>query len=256
MGTALIEGELWGAKARVWADRCEHVCKPLWEAMLDATEVGSGTRFLDLGCGSAGSSVLAAERGARVSGFDASANLLEVARERVPQGDFRQGEMEDLPYGDGEFDVVFAANSLQYVEDKRRALAEARRVMAKNGRLVVGMWCEPERCEMSVLFKALMELAPPPPDAPPALAIRDNLADLLQSNGFRIDKEGEVVCPFEYESFEEFVEATLSAGIIVGLCRVVGEDVVRQAMERTIRPLVDSSGRVRLVNSFRYLVCV
>lgn len=255
MGTAKTEGELWGAKARVWAERCENVCKPLWQAMLDAAEVEAGIRFLDLGCGSAGSSVLAAQRGAKVSGFDASENLLEIAKERIPQGDFRQGEMEELPYNDAEFDVVFAANSLQYVGDKVKALSEVRRVMVPEGKFVIGMWCEPERCEMSVVFKALMDLAPPPPDAPPTLAIRGNLADLLETNDFRIEQEDEVECPFEFESVEEFIEANTSPGIIVAMCQTLGEEVVRETMERAIRPMALQDGSVRLINWFRYMIC-
>jgi SAM-dependent methyltransferase len=256
MGTAEREGELWGAKARIWAERCEGVSKPLWEAMMDASSVGPGVRFLDLGCGSAGSSVIAAQRGAKVCGFDASANLLEIARERLPQSEFRQGEIEHLPYEDGAFDVVFAANSIQFVADKGRALAEVRRVMAEDSRFAVGMWCEPERCEMSVVFKALMALAPPPPDdGSPSLAVRDNLTALLESNGFTIRSDGEVECPFEFASVEDFVDSNTSAGAIVGLTRMVGEEPVRQAMADAVRPLAGPDGRIRLSNWFRYVVC-
>ncbi len=255
MGTGEIEGQLWGAKARVWAERCERVCMPLWMAMLEAAGVGDGTRFLDLGCGSAGSSVLAAQRGATVSGFDASANLLEIAKERVPQGDFRQGDLEELPYGNAEFDVIFAANSLQFVGDQQRALSQVRRVMAPDGRFVIGMWCEPERCEITAVFKPLMELAPPPPDAPPTLTVRDNLAGLLESNGFRIQQEEEVECPFEFACVEDFVEANTSPGVIVGMIQLLGEAVVRTTMEQAVRPWVREDGSLRLINWFRYMVC-
>jgi ubiquinone/menaquinone biosynthesis C-methylase UbiE len=49
---------------------------------------------------------IAAERGAVVTGIDASSMLLEIARSRVPNGDFRVGDLEALPYSDGAFDVV------------------------------------------------------------------------------------------------------------------------------------------------------
>ncbi len=254
MGTAAVEGELWGAKAKEWA-ATEDTTKPLWEAMLAAANVGPSTRFLDLGCGAAGSCVLAAERGASVRGFDASANLLDVARRRLPGVEFLQGEMEDLPYPEGSFDVVFAANSLQYVGDKARALAEARRVMAPDGRFVIGMWCEPDRCEMSVVFKAMMELAPPPPGGPPTLSVRGNLAGLLEAGGFAITGEGEVACPFEFASVEECVEGVSSAGVIVGIARAVGEDKVRQAIREATSALADEEGRIRLVNWFRHMIC-
>jgi len=254
MGTAAVEGELWGVRAKQWA-ATEDTTRPLWEAMLTAANVGPSTRFLDLGCGAAGSCVLAAKLGAHVSGFDASANLLDVARGRLPGVDFVQGEMEDLPYPDASFDVVFAANSLQYVDDKARALSEVRRVMAPGGLFVIGMWCEPDRCDMSVVFKAMMELAPPPPGGPPTLSVRANLAGLLRTCGFTIEEEGDVSCPFEFASVDDSVEGVSSAGVIVGIARVAGEDTVRQAIRDAMAPLADEQGRIRLVNWFRYMVC-
>jgi cyclopropane fatty-acyl-phospholipid synthase-like methyltransferase len=66
--------------------------------MLDAAKVGQGRCFFDAGCGGGGASVLAAQRGAHVSGLDASEAPIAIARERVPHGDFRVGDLEALPY--------------------------------------------------------------------------------------------------------------------------------------------------------------
>jgi trans-aconitate methyltransferase len=68
-----------------------------------------GTRLLDVGCGAGLALQLAAKRGATVAGFDASAGLLEVARERVPEADLRQGDVETLPCPDGGFEQEAAA---------------------------------------------------------------------------------------------------------------------------------------------------
>jgi hypothetical protein len=58
--------------------------------------------------------LLAAKLGAQVSGLDATEPLLTIARERVPQDDFRTGEMEGLPYSNQTFDVVTGLNSFQF----------------------------------------------------------------------------------------------------------------------------------------------
>ncbi len=84
MGSSEIQGELWGRAPVDWAELMEPVHKPLWEAMLDATQVGEGTDFLDVGCGGGGASILAADRGAQISGLDASEPLLDVARQAGP----------------------------------------------------------------------------------------------------------------------------------------------------------------------------
>src|SRR5688572_5221144 len=98
MKPADVQGQLWGAQARDWADLMEPPDRPLWEAMLESAAVGEGTRFLDVGCGGGGASVLAARRGAKVAGLDAAEPLINIARERLPEGDFRVGDMEEMPY--------------------------------------------------------------------------------------------------------------------------------------------------------------
>lgn len=97
MGTAKIQGDLWGKAAHDWATIQEPPSKPLWEAMLDGALVGEGSRILDVGCGAGGASELAATRGAKVSGLDAAQGLIDFAGQRLPECDFRVGDMESLP---------------------------------------------------------------------------------------------------------------------------------------------------------------
>ena len=97
MGTAEIQGDLWGRVPQDWATIQEPMHRPLWEAMLDEALVSSGTRILDAGCGGGGASVLADERGAQISGIDAAEGLIAFASERLPDGDFRVGDIESLP---------------------------------------------------------------------------------------------------------------------------------------------------------------
>src|ERR1700694_788506 len=100
MASASVQGMLWGWAARDWAELQEPTALPLWHALLDAAAVGSSTRLLDAGCGAGGASALAAGRGAQVNGRDAAEPLIAIARERVPDGDFRVGDLAALPYRD------------------------------------------------------------------------------------------------------------------------------------------------------------
>ncbi len=133
MGTAEFQGKHWGKASKHWATIQEPLHGPLWEAMLDAALVGSGTRMLDAGCGGGGASFLAAQRGAEVSGIDAAEQLVAFARERLPNRDFRVGDIEYLPFEDDAFDAVFAANSLQFSGDRIATLREFGRVCAQGG---------------------------------------------------------------------------------------------------------------------------
>src|ERR1700694_3999951 len=133
MGSAQAQGQLWGVQARNWADLMEKMSLPIYYVVLDKTNVGRGTRLLDIGCGTGMAAQLAAKLGAHVSGMDASEAELVIARERVPNGDFRCGEMEELPYADASFDVVTGFHALQFADDPLHALRQARRVVKPGG---------------------------------------------------------------------------------------------------------------------------
>src|SRR5688572_3808046 len=74
--------------------------------ILDAAGVGRGTRVLDVACGPGWLSAAALRRGAAVNGLDFAKQMLAVARTRCPDADFREGDAEDLPFPEGQFDAV------------------------------------------------------------------------------------------------------------------------------------------------------
>ena len=88
--TGAVNGGLWGARARDWAELQEGQCRPVYEAVLDRLKVGPAMAYLDAGCGAGMAAQMAQERGAKVSGLDASEPLLAIARERVPGGTVRR----------------------------------------------------------------------------------------------------------------------------------------------------------------------
>ncbi len=130
-GSAAVQAALWGVQARDWAEIEDEGSRPIFEAVFDAVGVGGGTRLLDVGCGTGLACEVAAARGAKVSGLDAAPGQLEIARERVPGGDFRVGDMQALPYGDHAFDVVTLFSCLFFADDQEAALREAGRVAGR-----------------------------------------------------------------------------------------------------------------------------
>lgn len=72
-----------GTRARDWAEIQERMLSPLYEAVYERLEVGAGTRMLSLGCGSGLALLIAAARGARVTGVDTDHDRLALARERL-----------------------------------------------------------------------------------------------------------------------------------------------------------------------------
>jgi len=110
-------------------------------AMLALVGDVAGRRILDAGCGSGPLSAALRDRGAVVSGFDVSAGMVELARQRLGDGaDLRVADLgSPLPYPDDTFDDVVASLVLHYLEDWGPALAELRRVLKPGGRLVMSV---------------------------------------------------------------------------------------------------------------------
>ncbi|MGW4824543.1 class I SAM-dependent methyltransferase [Streptomyces sp. NPDC004227] len=110
-------------------------------AMLTLAGDVAGRRMLDAGCGSGPLFAALRDRGAIVSGFDASAGMLELARRRLGDGaDLQVADLgSTLPYPDDTFDDVVASLVLHYLEDWGPALAELRRMLKPGGRLIASV---------------------------------------------------------------------------------------------------------------------
>jgi SAM-dependent methyltransferase len=212
---------------------------------------------LDIGCGSGEFLQIAAEQGANVSGLDAAAGLLAVARKRVPSGDLREGEMTTLPWPDHTFDLVTGFNSFQYAHDFIQALREARRVVKPGAHVVVALWGKDEDCEAVATIRAIAPLLPPPPPgAPGPLALgQDGLVERLATEaGLTPGVWVSVDCPWVYADLETALRATLSAGPMIRAINYAGEDAVRAAEVEALKPFQLSDGSYRLENKFRYMV--
>ncbi len=96
----------------------------------------------DLGAGEGASALLLAQRAKKVIAVDSSARMIEVGREQaqchgVKNIDYRLGDMEEIPIGDGEVELVFFSQSLHHALHPERALAEAARILVPGGRIMI-----------------------------------------------------------------------------------------------------------------------
>ena len=256
MGSATVQGQLWGTLARDWAAYGEQICLPLQGAALDAAHVTAGTRLLDAGCGAGLLALLASLRGARVSAFDAASTLLDIVRERVPTADVREGDLEALPFADATFDAVTAVNSIFYATDMSAAMRELARVVRPDGRVVITAWGPPDRCEvLADLFSQVAPLMPPPPPGsspahPGALSEPGALAAVLERAGLHVVDEGEVACPVVFPSAEISWRAHRSAGPNQLAISQSGEAAVREVFATVDRTHTRPDGTIRYENVF------
>jgi ubiquinone/menaquinone biosynthesis C-methylase UbiE len=101
-------------------------------------ENGEFTKVLDIGTGSGLFAEAFFKRGLKVSGVDANPEMLTAARQFVPNGDFREGTAEVLPFPDNSFDLVFLGLILHEADETLIALEEAFRVARK--RVCIQEW--------------------------------------------------------------------------------------------------------------------
>jgi SAM-dependent methyltransferase len=119
---------------------------PVAPLVVDAAEPVENLKLLDLACGTGNAALVAARRGARVTGLDGATRLLEVAAGRADAEDLRvdwiEGDFHELPFAEDSFDVVTSVFGLIFAERPAQATAEVARILGPNGRLAITTWLD------------------------------------------------------------------------------------------------------------------
>lgn len=137
-----------GSAADVWSGSCyERMAEtfaPIHDRVVAALAPGPGVRLLDVACGTGGVALRAARTGADVVGIDISADQLVKARREAADAGlairFDEGDAQELPYADAEFDAVASVFGVVFAPDHERAARELARVCRPAGRLALTAW--------------------------------------------------------------------------------------------------------------------
>jgi SAM-dependent methyltransferase len=256
-GSARVQGDLWSVHAEDYAELMEPTFLPLYENVLRRQELANAGALLDVGCGPGLAAQTMAKKIGKVAGIDASASFIEIARARLPSGDFRVGEMEALPHAEGTFDIVTGFNSFQYAASPVQALREARRVVKPAGIIIIGVWGLPETCDAGGHIKALGPLMPPPPPGAPgpfALSDEAKLKAFAMDAGLSPLAVVDVQCPWIFLDRATALRGMLSSGPAQRAIRASSVEQVRDAIAGAIAPYATASGSYHMKNAFRYLI--
>lgn len=183
--------------------------------------------------------------------------MIAIARERMPSVDFRAGDIEFLPYEDDAFDVVFAANSVQYSADRVATLRGFARVCCPEGRIVAGLFGPPERVAHRAISKAVRDVLPEPPagGGPFELSRPGMLEGLFEDAGLEIVETGDVDCPSRYPDFATFWRGASSAGPWQRAIEVVGKERLMTSIQAAVEPFMLDDGSIEIgPNVFTYVV--
>jgi SAM-dependent methyltransferase len=178
---------------------------PLGPRLVDALQIASGARVLDVAAGTGNASIPAAQRGARVTASDLTPELLEAGRRRAEVGgvqlEWVEADAEHLPFDDASFDVVMSAIGVMFAPHHQQAADELVRVCAPGGTLGLLSWTPTGM--LGALFRMMAPFAPPPPagaQAPPLWGGEEHLRELL---GDRVELQRVERRTLEVTAFEK-----------------------------------------------------
>ncbi|MFJ9716244.1 SAM-dependent methyltransferase [Streptomyces sp. NPDC101213] len=269
-----------GARARDWSEIQERMLVPLYEAVYERLGVGSGTRLLGLGCGSGLALLMAASRGAVLTGVESrSPERLALARQRLtPEaGGTRAGDgtravegtrLVAGPPGDAvdpadaqrpPYNLVTAFEPVGCLAGDAEGLGEllaAATPLAERGAPVVLVgWGPPERCATSSVLRVATRLADPLRAAGSwRPALRDDLEEVAQRAGLRPDGSGRVACPFGYAGVDSALKGLLSTGLFDAAVSATDRAQVDKEVTEALHPYRRADGTVWMPNVFRYLI--
>jgi SAM-dependent methyltransferase len=128
-----------------------------------------GERVLDLATGTGWTSRIVARLGATVTGADIARELLDAARVKAEaeglKVDYRLGDAESLPFGDGAFDAVVSTCGVMFATRPEAAAGELGRVCRKGGRIALTTWTSDGN--VFNMFAVMKRYMPAPPDPAP-----------------------------------------------------------------------------------------
>ncbi|MEU6772029.1 SAM-dependent methyltransferase [Streptomyces sp. NPDC046759] len=264
------------ARARDWSEIQERMLVPLYEAVHERLEVGPATRLLGLRCGSGLALLLAAGRGAAVTGVDAaSPERLALARARLlpdaasgsSSGTRARAAVELVAGPPADVSgAETAAYSLVTVfepigclagdsEGLGELLEDALPLAVRGAAVVLAGWGPPERCATSSVLRVATKLADPLRSARSwRPARRDDLEEVAQRAGLKPDGSGRVACPFGYADVESALRGLLSTGLFDAAIAATDAKQVDKELTEALHPYRRPDGTVWMPNVFRYLV--
>ena len=242
--------------ARDAAERYEQILVPAIlgpaaKALVDWSDPRVHEAVLDVGCGTGAAARFAAEKDEpphRVVGVDLNPGMLEVAQSsavgRGTEIEWLQHSAYELPFEEGEFDLALCAQTLQFLKEAPRAVAEMHRVLKPGGRVALSLWCD---IGESPYFDALVEAMSTHVGAKTAAGLRsafdlcdiDIIRSLVTSAGFTQFDSAVKELSLELPKPEAFVPRHVSATpMSVGFSSATEEArhaVVRDVSERMAR---------------------
>lgn len=233
----------WSAIATDWHELWGSFAEPVQRKIIAEAGITTGTRVLDVGCGTGEFLALLVEAGAIPTGVDPAAGMVAVAKQH---GTAVVGEAEKLPFDDSSFDVVTAVNAFQFADDPINALAEFARVLTPGGLIAIANWANAEHNDIDTIERVLADDDDDEPES--KLRVEGGQQQMLEAFGLEIVAVGLTNAPWHAPDDDILVRGVL-----------LGEDAdAQQRLADTVREAAadyrTATGGYELSNAFRYAI--
>jgi SAM-dependent methyltransferase len=187
----------------------DHIISGLGPVLTQACGVRPGARVLDIAAGSGNAAIPAALAGASVVASDLTPELMSAGQHRAGQQgaelEWRQADAEELPFADGEFDIVMSCLGIMFAPHHQASADELVRVCRPGGTIGLLSWT-PEGF-IGQMFATMKPYAPPPPPGaqpPPLWGREDHIRSLLGDRIIGITARRATVRVDKFTSPEDF----------------------------------------------------
>lgn len=214
--------------------------------LLDAVRVKKGIKLLDVTSGPGYVAAEAAKRGATVLGVDFSQAMVAQAQRLYPGVDFREGDAEELPLGNGLFDAAVMNFGILHLARPEQALVEACRVLRAGGRYAFTVWAKPEQTiGFGIVLRAVEAHGEPRielPEGPPFFRYSDpeECTRALTAAGFESATVTQVKqvwrLPAADGLFNAMKDSTVRTAGLLRAQKPVVLDKIRNAMRAELEP--------------------
>jgi SAM-dependent methyltransferase len=237
-----------------WSDgKYERTAATLLPAAQEVITVAApqpSEHLVDVGCGTGNAALLAAERGASVTGIDPAARLLEVAeqeaRRRELTASFLRGEASSLPLADASADVVVSVFGVIFAPDPKAAIEEFARVLRPAGRIVLSAWIPegPISAATRAVREGVMHAIDAPATPPPfPWHSQAALHDLFASHNFEVEVH-ERTLAFSAASATAYVDDDFQNHPMWLASRALISDEQAQAIRATAIEILDEANEL------------
>lgn len=191
------------------------IFEPLARIVVERAQPEPGEHVLDAACGTGIVARLVAPMvgpSGRTVGVDYDPIMIEMARSLAPEIEWQQGDLQNLPFPNGFYDLVICQQGLQYLPDPGAGLRQIHRVLRQGGRMVLATWSDLAKSPGHVLLFQALEATIGPDKARPAgwsLADEAQLLELVSEAGFVSVTTTIISLQTRYPSARAFVEIVL-----------------------------------------------